>query len=274
MAASSFRVRFFFLLLLPFTFSSPLSPRVPQSEPVVSTGTCFSVPETGTFTEHALYDFSTASDIPSGLKANGWPLPDPRAPCDQQLSESNVYVRDRALNLLVPGGQGPCTTGGSRKSISVAEVQTVDEKILYASVRTMAKFSAIEGTCASEIDIEYLSSPNSNSNQPRGVLHLFYMNQPSTSTNEPMPANDQASTFHEYRIDWTPGSTKFYFDGKVRQTFTTDVPQIAGPWIWNHWRQYTRSYRIRQQIDYLNFIMHLPSAIEAKSNEQPRLRFE
>lgn len=148
MAASSFRIRVFFFLSLPFTFASPLSPRVPQSEPVLSTGSCFSVPETGTFAQHALYDFSTASSLPSGLKANDWPIPDPRAPCDQQLSASNVYVQDGMLNLLVPGGQGSCTEGSSRKSISVAEVQTRNEDILYASVRTMAKFSPVQGTCA------------------------------------------------------------------------------------------------------------------------------
>lgn len=139
------------LLFLPLTTSSPLSLRTPKSDPVTPTGACYSVPSTGTFTQHALYDFSAAgaSGLPTGLHANAYPLSNPNAPCDQQLSASNVYVQSGALNLRVPGGQGPCsTTGGPRKSISVAEVQTSVTDILYASVRTTAKFTAVQGTCA------------------------------------------------------------------------------------------------------------------------------
>ena len=68
---------------------------------------------------------------------------------------------------------------------------------------------------------------------------MEYTNQPvnggkSTYTAGTAPA-DATSAVHEYRLDWDQDSTKFYVDGVLQQTMTTNVPSKAGYWIWNNW---------------------------------------
>lgn len=49
-----------------------------------------------------------------------------------------------------------------------------------------------------------------------------------------LPAN-AATTFHEYRLDWTPGRTAFYLNGKLQAETRTSIPSKPGPWMWNNW---------------------------------------
>jgi beta-glucanase (GH16 family) len=92
-----------------------------------------------------------------------------------------------------------------------------------------------------EQDIEYLSDPNSTSNPGDGSRPMHYTNQATDGNPEhktiatgPSPS-DATTAFHEYRIDWIPGSTMYYLDGVLQKTMTTNVPTQGGSWIWNNW---------------------------------------
>ena len=87
-----------------------------------------------------------------------------------------------------------------------------------------------------EMDIEFLSDPKSASNPGDGSRPMLYTNHGTTKTHANSPSlSDATSVAHEYRIDWTPGKTRYYLDGVLQKTFTTNVPTVAGTWIWNNW---------------------------------------
>ncbi|KAH0400097.1 concanavalin A-like lectin/glucanase, partial [Aureobasidium melanogenum] len=140
---------------------------------------------------------------------------------------------DLSLTLTVPGGQ---TTG----PISVAQLETEYSDILYASVRTVAKISNVPGTTnafifyandTQEVDFAFLTSDISkawltNEQTSYGSPYTTY------SVAAPADAN---TAWHEYRLDWLPGVSKFYIDGVLVQTITDNVPTTPGSWIWNNW---------------------------------------
>ncbi|KAG9950296.1 concanavalin A-like lectin/glucanase, partial [Aureobasidium melanogenum] len=140
---------------------------------------------------------------------------------------------DLSLTLTVPGGQ---TTG----PISVAQLETEYSDILYASVRTVAKISNVPGTTnafifyandTQEVDFAFLTSDISkawltNEQTTYGAPYTTY------SVAAPADAN---TAWHEYRLDWLPGVSKFYIDGALVQTITDNVPTTPGSWIWNNW---------------------------------------
>lgn len=206
------------------------------------------VPGTGTFANKSVFTF-TGSSLPAGLSASNYQVDDRSggAPYNHVFKPANVAVSGGFLNLKVPGGQTP----NANTAISSAEVVTTTN-LLYGSVRTNAIFSTVPGTChgnffyysdEQEIDIEYLTNSSSTSNPAGQGLNqppwLQYTNQavegggqPTYATGAP-PAN--VAILHEYRVDWIPGKTMFFLDGVLQQTFTTNVPTTAGPWVWNNW---------------------------------------
>lgn len=72
------------------------------------------------------------------------------------------------------------------------------------------------------------------------MTNIWYTNQalvpgnPSTH-NEIKQKVDVSLDYHEYRIDWLPGATKFYFDGELQTTLNKNVPATATAFIWNNW---------------------------------------
>ena len=217
---------------------------------VTKQGCVWVVPEGGSFTHSAIYDFTNLNALPAGLSASTYKEKD--APYNIQYKASNVQVSGCYLNLVVPAGQTPKSNG---KTVNCGEVSTDQDQILYASVRTVAELSTVPGTCqaaffyssdSAEIDIEFLSDPNSGSNpqpppspQPPGSSPpLQYTNQPGTTdqsyTTVPSPL-DVNTTPHEYRTDWLPDATKFFTDGVMNAELTDFVPSDAGQWVWNNW---------------------------------------
>lgn len=91
---------------------------------------------TGTFTNAVNWTFGTDGVLPVGLEVatttNGNP------PNQRQFVTTNVLVADGFLELLVPGGQ-------TTSPYQCAQVQTVENTILYASVRTTAILAAEPG---------------------------------------------------------------------------------------------------------------------------------
>ncbi|KAM0239565.1 hypothetical protein ACHAP5_008211 [Fusarium lateritium] len=154
---------------------------------------------------------------------------------------SGVKVNKGYLELTVPGGQ-------KTMPYKAAEIATEMENIKYASVRTTAILSEPAGVCngmffyqsdSQETDIEWLSDPKSESNYG-GVRRLWLTNQDRDGDGEPshkavLPPSNPTSTEHEYRIDWTANLVTFYVDGVKQWSTKKDVPNVAGPWIWNNW---------------------------------------
>jgi Glycosyl hydrolases family 16 len=216
-----------------------IAPVAASSVPSKS-GCLWNVPDVGSFTEVATYNF-TGKSLPSGLKVNSYSVND-GGPFTHSFTSSNVWIDDSFLNLRVPGRQ-------TRSPLKCGEVQTVVGDIRYASVRTLAILSDVPGTCAGmffykddtqEIDIEYLSDPSSLSNDGADFPPpLQYTNQAIIAKGTPTyakgPAPDDVTTLHEYRIDWIPGRTSFFLDGVLQKSFTDNIPSKAGQWIWNHW---------------------------------------
>ena len=194
-------------------------------------------------------------------------------PYNIEYVPGNVYVNTGYLHIVVPARQTPKTT--KKKVVSCGEIQTVQDQIQYAVVKTTAMLSSVPGTCqgksarmrhgfmelyrtdmltarskftaaffyssdTQECDIEYISDPNSPSNpshrsQP---LWLQYTNQPGGNDESYATSptpNNANASLHEYRIDWLKNETQFYTDGELTETLTDYVPSAPGQWVWNNW---------------------------------------
>ena len=227
-----------------------------SSTSVTKQGCVWVVPEGGSFTHYALYDFTNLNALPAGLSASTYKEND--TPYNIQYQSSNVHVSGGYLNLVVPAGQTPKS---NKTSVNCGEVSTDQDQILYASVRTAAELSTVPGTCqasffyssdTAEIDIEFLSDPKSQGNPqpppspppPGSSPPLQYTNQPGTTddsyTTAPSPLNVN-TTLHEYRTDWLPGVTKFFTDDVMNAELTDFVPSDGGQWVWNNWSNGIRS---------------------------------
>ena len=188
----------------------------------------------GSFTHSQTFDFSTLTSFPTdALSVNTYGVGS--SPFTQQYTASNVAVNGGSLQLKVPGGQ-------TQSPILGAQISTLNEDILYGSVRTTLKASTVPGTCHGaffykddnhEVDIEVITGDTW-----KGV---HYTNQKSSLEAEATTvrmalASDATTTFQEYRIDWLPDRTDFYLDGTLQKSLQANVPAIAGSWLWNNWR--------------------------------------
>ncbi|KIW63333.1 hypothetical protein PV04_10187 [Phialophora macrospora] len=213
------------------------------------------VPGVGTFQKRAIYTFGGCS-LPAGLHKSNYTVQsrrvgygNPRIPYNERFDPANVQLCNGFLNLTVPGGQQP--TQADNYAIGCAEVTTVDQNILYGSVRTKAIFCQEPGTVhglffyksdTQETDIEYLTDPSSLSNPGPGVpVPMWYTNQAvdpqrmaKTYQNGNAPT-DCTTEVHEYRLDWTRDFTAFYIDGVLQKKFWVNVPSVPGTWVWNNW---------------------------------------
>lgn len=99
----------------------------------------------GSFSQHFKFNFTKLTNFPSSLAISEYGIQaspdDPEHPFDQYYNSTNVIVRKgRPLKMKVPGGQTEGPIQGAEFTTQVADV-------LYASVRTVAKISTVEGTC-------------------------------------------------------------------------------------------------------------------------------
>ncbi|KAH0421913.1 glycoside hydrolase family 16 protein [Colletotrichum camelliae] len=201
--------------------------------PTVS-GSSYVVDGKYTFANRAIFNFATGTTLPSGLYRSTYSVG------THSYSAANAVVSGGYLNLIVPGGQ-------TAQPYSCGEVVTTAGNIKYASVRTVAIFSEPYGVCngifyykndTQETDIEWLSDPNSLSNQ--GTRKLWFTNQDADQNgvktyNAVTPPSDATSAEHEYRLDWTPGLVRWFVDGVQIWSTTSDVPNSAAPWVFNNW---------------------------------------
>lgn len=101
----------------------------------------------------------------------------------------------------------------------------------------MAKISDVPGTThgfsfyandTQEIDFAFLTSDVS-------VAHLTneQVSPDSEATSFQVAApTDAASAWHEYRVDWLPGATKFYIDSRLVQEINENVPSTPAFFLW------------------------------------------
>ncbi|KAI4857944.1 concanavalin A-like lectin/glucanase [Aureobasidium sp. EXF-8846] len=192
----------------------------------------------GRFNQYVKYDFAKWSNFPLGLSVSNYGIEadpeDDEHPFDQHYGPNNVVLkRGRPLQLRVPGGQ-------KRSPIQGAEFTTAYDDILYASVRTVAKVSAVPGTCHGFFFYK-------SDNQETGIEirtsypdQIFLTNQKSSrtsaaSTFDTTSPSGMSTGFHEYRFDWLEGVTKFYIDGKYVGAMKKNVPTVPGSMVWNNW---------------------------------------
>jgi hypothetical protein len=109
----------------------------------------------GVFMVSKTYDFTSATGtglaaVPTDLWVStdlieDTKVPGSQAPYNHQFEAKNVVGGHGFLQLIVPGGQDP--NSNVNKTISSAELATVEHNILYGSVRTKASLSPVVGTC-------------------------------------------------------------------------------------------------------------------------------
>jgi hypothetical protein len=93
----------------------------------------------GTFQNYKEFTF-TGSDLPAGLTASDWNVPDEFGNLDHYFTPNNVAVDGTYVQLKVPGGQ-------TTSPVYSAEISTDVDNIRYASVRTTAILGDPAGTC-------------------------------------------------------------------------------------------------------------------------------
>ena len=208
--------------------------RITTSPAAIQNGAYYDVAGVGKFNTHLSVDFTNVTSLPSSLRADTYEVGGGAMPYSHLFEKHNVVVnKGDSLSLLIPGGQ-------HQNPLSTAQIVTAYDDILYGSVRTVAKASAVPGSCHGfffylndnqETDIEILTSDTS-------VVHFtdqsVKVGGQSTTTTANSPTTI-TSAYHEYRLDWVPGKTMYYIDGVLKKTITTNVPSKAGSWLWNNW---------------------------------------
>lgn len=216
----------------------PTSGSAGISSPAAKEGCLWTVDGVGSFTHTLTLDFSALNALPSdvlNISTDTINSTDTDTG-PRQFTTSNVAVKDGALQLTVPGGQTISSP------ITGAEVYTLEESILYGSVRTMMEVSSVSGTVSSpffyqndsqEADIEVLTG-----GQFQGVHYTNQKTSPGSALTTVTCASpaDSTSQFYEYRLDWMSDRTDFYLGGVKQTSLTQNVPSQPGKWLWNNWR--------------------------------------
>ncbi|RPB25239.1 concanavalin A-like lectin/glucanase [Terfezia boudieri ATCC MYA-4762] len=160
---------------------------------------------------------------------------------------SNVWIQGGLLQLRQKAYSDQDKTNG--KPVSIAEIVTRRDDILYGSFRARYKIVVQEHTNggavsgfffyhgdASETDIEILTRDDDTS--------IHYSQQPTynyvTDTSyEDASLTDSLSVpwteLQEHRWDWHPDITRFYQDGQEAAQLTVNTPQQKGRIMINIW---------------------------------------
>ncbi|KAI5243314.1 concanavalin A-like lectin/glucanase [Aureobasidium subglaciale] len=198
-------------------------------------GCHYQVEGVGAFTSHLAFDFTTMDTLPDDLVASTYEVGSgPYAPYAHIFNPSNIVLtRGQPMQMIVPGGQ-------TADPLDTCQVVTRYNDVLYASVRTIAQASPVNGTVhgffmymndTQETDVEIRTGDPG---------HVHFTNQQTHpgngETTYAVPAPGTLTTeFHEYRYDWLTTGTYFYIDGELVMSITRNVPSEAGWLMWNSW---------------------------------------
>ncbi|THZ45929.1 concanavalin A-like lectin/glucanase [Aureobasidium pullulans] len=211
--------------------ATPLEKRVTTSPAAPFDGCLYQVSKVGAFNSRIAV--TNWSKFPFTLKATDRT----GGPARVRWNPANVGVdaNDGSLTLTVPGGQATCSDDSPCGS---AQITTAYDDIMYGSMRTVAKTPNVWGTVSAMF---FYSDDNNEADieiQTGNTTYAHFTNQDwygdNALSNSSVVA-DTSAAYHEYRIDWVPGRTDYYVDGKLLQTYTKFVPRTSGYWMWNSW---------------------------------------
>jgi len=104
-------------------------------------GCNYQVEGAGAFSSHFAFDFTTMDTLPDELIASTYQVgPGPYAPYAHIFNPSNIVLRSgQPMQMIVPGGQ-------ASDPLETCQLVTSYDDVLYASVRTVAQASPVNGT--------------------------------------------------------------------------------------------------------------------------------
>lgn len=104
-------------------------------------GCNYQVEGAGAFSSHFAFDFTTMETLPDELIASTYQVgPGPYAPYAHIFNPSNIVLRSgQPMQMIVPGGQ-------TTDPLETCQLVTSYDDVLYASVRTVAQASPVNGT--------------------------------------------------------------------------------------------------------------------------------
>ncbi|ORZ03978.1 concanavalin A-like lectin/glucanase domain-containing protein [Syncephalastrum racemosum] len=155
---------------------------------------------------------------------------------DRTFTRDNVQVNNGVLSVSVTNGPG--------KAMRCGGFGTQRTDLLYGSFRANIRMPSINGTVAAmymynpeqEIDIETLSSVSPH--QSYFAVHpgLLEDGHASHLTHDNHWLGfDPSQDYHEYRFDWLKDAVVFYIDGVEAHRMVTNVPNLPGRLMFNHW---------------------------------------
>lgn len=210
-------------------------------------GKCFwQVPNVGLFTSRLHVDnhtWTTSNFNSSNSQARYF---------TKTNGEHTAFFQPSQVVITSAGGlqliSNPVPSGSTATKSVAGEIRTAWGDIQSGSIRTVIKGDVNPGSVygfffygstswAFESDIELRGGHATNVS----CTNQYYQYGDTTRavesrTDVPIRATT-IGDWHEYRIDWIPGShVTFFVDGAVLVTKTNHVPVGPGTWIWNSWR--------------------------------------
>jgi beta-glucanase (GH16 family) len=144
------------------------------------------------------------------------------------LDPANVAVGDGQLGIKLPGGT---RNGGEMRSTSLYRFGTYRTRMKVANAPSSltAFFLYMAPDYQREIDIELYNDSSGR------VMFSTYAGGTQTHTNTVELPFDATAAFHEYAIDFRPGSVRFLVDGSVVQTWSNGITKSAMYLFVNSW---------------------------------------
>ena len=138
-------------------------------------------------------------------------------PSSVTTSASNLVGSAVGAAKSIASGAGAAVASVQAEVSSSTQLYTSYNDILYGSVRAVVLLSNATGFTSfrsdtMEIDVNWLA------------YHSTY----DTSV-----VSDASTAWHEYRVDWLPGTTSYYIDGTLVDSTASEA--TPGLWLWNAW---------------------------------------
>ena len=144
------------------------------------------------------------------------------------IDPANVGVSGGLLDVKLPGGT---LNGGEVRRLGLTRYGSYRAliKVANAPSSPTAFFLHKKPDFAQELDIEIFNDPSGR------VWYSTYSGGAQTHTVDANLGFDPTAAFHEYAIEYDPGSVRFLVDGVQRQRFTSGVTSSSMYLYVNAW---------------------------------------
>jgi len=144
------------------------------------------------------------------------------------VDPANVGVANGELGIRLPGGK---LDGGEARTRSLYRFGTYRARIRVANAPSSltAFFLYRAPDYQQELDIELYNDSTGR------VMFSTYSSGAQTNTRTVLLGFDPTADFHEYTIEYQPGSVRFLVDGQQLQAWTSGVPRSAMNLFVNAW---------------------------------------